>query len=139
MTIENKLRQYILNKYHSINDFGKRHDIPKTTLYSMFSRGIGNSSVSNVLKVCKALGISADALTEGRIEPNIERNQGKTIDLYDSINSLKAYISRGGKITVDGDIIDQSEIDSLVDSMEVIVEIAKKNHNRNHNKNHNKN
>jgi predicted transcriptional regulator len=42
--------------------FAESIDIPYTTLASMLSRGIGNASVNNVLKVCKGLNITIDEL-----------------------------------------------------------------------------
>lgn len=68
MTIEEKLKQHILSRYKSVREFTIMHDIPYTTVDSIFKRGIGNSSVNNVIKICKALHISADALVEGSIE-----------------------------------------------------------------------
>lgn len=67
MTIETKLNDFILTKYNSIRDFAIRNDIPYTTIKSILSRGVGNSSVNNVIKICKALNISVDALSEGEI------------------------------------------------------------------------
>lgn len=68
MIIEQKLKELILERYQSVREFTIQHDIPYTTLDSIFRRGVGNSSVNNVIKICKALGISADALAEGKIE-----------------------------------------------------------------------
>ena len=69
MTIEERLKELILKRYHSVREFTIENDIPYTTVHSIFKRGIGNSSVTNVIKICKALGISADALADGEIVP----------------------------------------------------------------------
>ena len=69
MTIEQKLKDLILKRYHSIREFTIAIDIPYTTMDSIFRRGIGNSSVTNVIKICKALRISVDALADGEIVP----------------------------------------------------------------------
>ena len=53
MTIEKKLKDLILSRYHSIREFTIQHDIPYTTMDSIFRRGIGNSSVTNVKKSVK--------------------------------------------------------------------------------------
>ena len=69
MTIEEKLKNLILERYHSIREFAIYIDMPYTTLDSIFKRGIGNSSVTNIVKICKALHISTDALADGEIRP----------------------------------------------------------------------
>lgn len=42
--------------------FAEKIGLPPTTLRSMLSRGVGNASVDNVIKVCKGLGITTDQL-----------------------------------------------------------------------------
>ena len=69
MTIEEKLKQLILSRYTSVREFILEINMPYTTIDSMFRRGIGTSSVDNVIKICKKLGISADALADGEIVP----------------------------------------------------------------------
>lgn len=78
MTTEKMLKDYILSRYNSVREFTIQADIPYTTLDSIFKRGIGNSSVTNVIKICRALGISADGLADGRIEP-YNKNHNKNI------------------------------------------------------------
>lgn len=73
MTIEEKLKDYILSRYNSVREFTIRAEIPYTTLDSIFKRGIGNSSVNNVIKICRALNISADELADGNITPYTKR------------------------------------------------------------------
>ena len=69
MTIEEKLKNLISERYHSIREFAIYIDMPYSTLDSIFKRGIGNSSVTNIVKICKALHISTDALADGEIRP----------------------------------------------------------------------
>lgn len=44
--------------------FAEKIGLPPTTLRSMLSRGVGNASVDNVLKVCKGLNITTEILEE---------------------------------------------------------------------------
>ena len=67
MSIEEKLKNLILSRYKSIREFTQRADIPYSTFSTIINRGIDNSSVTNVIKICKTLGISADALADGHI------------------------------------------------------------------------
>ena len=69
MTIEEKLREYILSHYHSLLEFTESIGMPYGTIQSIFKRGINNSSITNIIKICKALHISADALSDGEIVP----------------------------------------------------------------------
>jgi len=42
--------------------FAEKAGLPYTTLRSMLDRGFGRSAVENVIKVCKALGITVEEL-----------------------------------------------------------------------------
>ncbi|MEK3791045.1 helix-turn-helix transcriptional regulator [Paenibacillus sp. FSL R7-0204] len=42
--------------------FSEKAGIPYTTLRSILMRGVGGASVDNVLKVCRALGITAEEM-----------------------------------------------------------------------------
>jgi predicted transcriptional regulator len=58
------IEKLIAEKYPNVKAFAETIQIPYTTLKSMLSRGIGNASVDNVIKVCKGLGITTDQLVE---------------------------------------------------------------------------
>lgn len=56
------LRKLIDETGMSIKTFAEHVGIPYTTLYSILERGVGRASIDNVLKICKALGITAEQL-----------------------------------------------------------------------------
>ncbi len=58
------IEKLIAEKYPNVKAFAETIQIPYTTLKSMLTRGIGNASVDNVIKVCKGLGITTDQLVE---------------------------------------------------------------------------
>lgn len=62
--LEEKIKNLIINKYGSIRQFALKINIPYTTIDSILKRGIDNSNVSNVLKMCNALGLSVDKSIE---------------------------------------------------------------------------
>ena len=129
MTIEERLKNLIMRRYKSMREFSIIHDIPYTTLKSILLRGVGNSSVSNVLKICKALGISADALADGEIVPVYSRSVkpgSNTIEINDVLEDTRELLHNGVDITLDGVPINQSGIESIIDAMNVGIEIAKK-------------
>ena len=129
MTTEEKLKELILKRYHSIREFTISIDMPYTTMDSIFRRGVGNSSVTNIIKICKALGISADALADGEITP-VKRNTAillnDMIEVKDILDDTKDLLIHCGEITLDGEPIDKSGIESIIDAMDVGVEIAKR-------------
>lgn len=129
MTTEEKLKELILQRYNSIREFTIAIDMPYSTLDSIFKRGIGNSSVTNIIKVCKALGISADALADGEIAPSKPHTITKVdgaLEVNEILESAKDLLTHSGKVTLDGSPINQAGIESIIDAMDVGVEIAKK-------------
>lgn len=58
------LKDLILKDGTSIRSFSEKAGIPYTTLRSILERGVGKASVDNVLKICKALGITAEQLDD---------------------------------------------------------------------------
>lgn len=69
MTIENQLKNLICEKYGSMRNFARKIGISQSTLATILRRGVQNASISTVIKICDALGISVDALAENRIAP----------------------------------------------------------------------
>jgi predicted TIM-barrel enzyme len=67
MTIENKLKDYILSQYKSIREFCMMNDFAYSTVDNIFRRGILGSSVSIVIRICDRLGIDVDELVNGNI------------------------------------------------------------------------
>lgn len=128
MTTEEKLKDFILQRYHSIREFTIQHDIPYTTVHSIFKRGVDNSSVSNIIKICKALGISADALADGEIAP-AKVSKGNPINERFEVKEIiddTIDILTHRKVTLDGEPLSKKGINSIIDAMEIGVEMAKK-------------
>lgn len=129
MVIEEKLKDFILTRYTSISEFSRSIEMPNSTLESIFKRGIGNSSVTNIIKICKALKISVDALADGEIVPVNTRPTkriAKEIDVEEILEDTKDILTHSGFLTLDGKPVSVNSIDSIIDAMEVGVEIAKK-------------
>lgn len=64
MHAENYLKHLIELKFGSVNAFSKEIDVAYTTVRSILERGVMNSKVENVLKICKGLGIKPESLME---------------------------------------------------------------------------
>ena len=139
MTIEDQLKNLILSRYRSIREFTIEIDMPYTTIDSIFKRKIANSSVSNVIKICKALGISADELADGRIVPISEviSLRENYREIGEQLQHFKNELSQMENLTIDGDPIDDEALEVLSHGIDVSYETVKR-YNKNHNKNHNK-
>lgn len=127
MSTEDKLKSYILERYKSLREFTIEVDLPYSTLDSVLKRGIGNSSVNVIFKICKALNISPDALGEGEIVPKgteimIEIKEVDDI-LEDTKNRLRAYQN----LLLDGKPADKESINSIVTGIDLSVEMVKRN------------
>lgn len=85
------LKNLILKSNKSFKEFSIMADIPYSTLQSILSRGAGNASMDNILKICKALGITAeelDALSKGE---TIKKETWEPEELAE-INKFKEFI-----------------------------------------------
>lgn len=129
MTTEEKLKELILQRYHSIREFTISIDMPNSTLESILSRGVDKASVTNVIKICKALGISADALADGEIKPIYNKKAffpNDRIEVKEILDETKDILNHCGFVTLDGNPLSQKGIESIIDAMDVGVEMAKK-------------
>lgn len=141
MTTETQLKNLILSRYRSIREFTIAVDIPYTTIDSIFRRGIGNSSVSTIIKICKALGISADELAEGRLTPVSERRLSRretSREIQDQLNRFKMELASMENLTLEGEPVDGDTLEAISQGIDVSYETVRR-YNKNRNKIHNKN
>ena len=124
MTIEEKLKNLILDRYASIREFTININMAYSTLNSIFTRGIHNATLSNILKICDALQISADALAEGRIEHTSQAK--KPHDVADILANTKRQLLTDHALMFNGKPADEEAIQSILDAMEVGMEIARR-------------
>ena len=87
MSVEEDLKQFILQKYKSIRAFTQEIEIPYSTVDTMFKRGIQGAGVGNVLKICKALEIDIDSLAEGNIKLKDRKNDDSKANIITSPDS----------------------------------------------------
>lgn len=73
MTVEERLKAFILTRYPNVKAFSKAAGISNTTFASILKRGIENSGVQRILYICRFLKIDADKLVDnGEIVPITE-------------------------------------------------------------------
>lgn len=128
MSIEEKLKAYILERYVSIREFTQAVDMSYSTVDSILRRGIGNSSVSNVIKICKALGISVDELSDGNIVPvkSYKKAEPRIFEVNDILADVKDQLLNSSGLTIDGKPADKQSINTIVQAMSIGEEMAKK-------------
>lgn len=124
MTIEEKLKDLILTKYRSIREFTQIIDMPYSTFSTIMSRGLENSSVTNVIKICKALGISADALADGLIAHISNDYQTEEVDLDHIINDVKGKVLSSENLKLRGKPVDRAGRLLITDYLDVTIELA---------------
>lgn len=56
------LRELVEKTGMSVKAFSEKAGLPYTTVRSIFERGVSKSSVDNVIKICRALGITIEEL-----------------------------------------------------------------------------
>jgi hypothetical protein len=123
MTTEEKLKQYILTKHKSVLEFTQSINMPYGTMSSIFKRGIDNSSVTNIIKICSALEISTDELAKGKIVPIIKAESTKIEDIF---NYAKKRLQTCSNPTLNDHPVNADTIASIIDSLDLLIEIQKK-------------
>lgn len=124
MTIEERLKDYILSKHRSVRAFAMSIGIPVSTINMIFKRGIENSSVTTVIRICRGLGISTDELAEGRITP-VTTPTLDPVKLEDIFADTKHRILTAEGLTMDGKTMTDADIQSIVKSLDLLIEVQK--------------
>lgn len=125
MTVEERLKELIIEKYGTMKDFTDKIGIPNSTFANILRRGVQNANVLTIIKICQALCISTDDLAEGRIVPTSRIiPQPKRIE--DIIFNTKQELLNAEHLTLDDQTISEAELKSFILSLDMIVELEKK-------------
>lgn len=111
--IEEELKNLILEKYNSLRNFAIKIDLPYTTLDSILKRGLSNSNVANVIKICKGLNISPDKLIdEKQIVNFLDFDNAEHTEIDSDIIKIPVLgiIKAGTPIEAQENIVDYVEI-----------------------------
>ena len=130
MTIESKIKALILSRYRSVREFVGYTDLSYSTVDSILRRGIANSSLSSIMKLCETLNISADELAKGNIIPINKRGANHSglpdmTDLIDIVTFTKQNIKNYENLTIDGKTVSPKEIEILFDCFDFAIKVIK--------------
>lgn len=128
MDVEKKLKQFILSRYKSIREFTQVVDISYSTMDSILRRGIGNSSVNNIIKICRTLNISMDKLANGEIEP-LDYSipvTGSYTDIEDIMREVRFRLTTADELTLNSKPLSIDNIESIITAAEISVEMVKR-------------
>lgn len=128
MDVEKKLKQFILSRYKSIREFTQVVDISYSTMDSILRRGIGNSSVNNIIKICRTLNISMDKLANGEIEP-LDYSipvTGSYTDIEDIMREVRFRLTTADELTLNSKPLSSDNIESIITAAEISVEMVKR-------------
>lgn len=94
------IKEMIEKRWPTQKAFAEAAGIPYTTLRSILQRGVGNSAVENVIKICRTLGITIEELEEMAARNSQEVKEDKPDLSEEEILTLAAH-SAGyeGKLT----------------------------------------
>lgn len=126
MTTEEKLKQFITNKYGSVRSFALQNDLAYSNVDSIIRRGIRNSTWFNVKSVCRALNISADDLIDGNIMPLEPVMKNFDNDLEMIVRNFKANITISDTVLLNDKPISDDDIRTLIDVIDITMELLKK-------------
>lgn len=115
ITLEEKLKSLISEKYGSMKNFAHKTGIPNSTLCSMFQRGIFNSTIGKVIQLTSALNISIEELIQGNIVFKIHDAPQVNKDFYKSqIDDCYTQLNDKGKIEAYKRISELTEISRYI-------------------------
>lgn len=126
MTIEEELKQFIIENFGSITNFCKQIGMSQSTLSTIFKRGIQRTSITKIFAICDGLGISADALAEGKIIA--KEDYGKSDVELDRALRLLTYSYYLG---IDKKRLSPEEYEFVKNNLELTIEILRKKRNEN--------
>lgn len=123
MTVEERLREYIISRFGTVKDFASKCGLPYGTVITILRRGIANSTLNNVLVMCKALGISADELSNGRIVLLSDAEQPS--DSGDIVSAVRTLIATGN-YSIGGKPLTSEDTETIINALEIASSMIKR-------------
>lgn len=125
MTVEERLKELIIEKYGTMKDFTDYIGIPNSTFANILRRGVKNANVVTIIKICQALGISTDDLAEGKIVP-IGRKIVSPTKVEDIIENTKRELMNADNLTLGEHQLNESDVYDIVLLLDMMIEVEQK-------------
>jgi hypothetical protein len=90
---------------------------------------LDGAKVGSIIKICKALNISMDALADGEIVPKTDVVPIKR-EVKNILTDTKIALTRTNHLTIDGKEVDQDSIDSMIEALDIGYEMTKRKNER---------
>lgn len=119
---EDELKRLIISRYGTMLNFTKKIGLSNSTVATILNRGIGTASVTNVITICKELGISADSLARGEIVPLDSEKFEDSLNKY--VELLKAKLSTS-EMVLDGQVMTENEKRMVIGAFENNVDLVR--------------
>ena len=124
MGIEEALKERILKNYGNVQAFCDAYGLKYTTIVTMLKRGVHNANIDNVIAMCNALNISADALAENRIEER-DKPAAAENDLAAILENLIIRVQTDTAMTFDGLPVTKWEVGTTKKSIEFMLSVMR--------------
>ena len=105
--------------------FSKKIDMANSTLATILDRGINKASISNVIKICNELDISADGLAYGKIVPRVKKKQKSVMNIEEIIEDTQNLILDNENISINGKPMTSEEREDIADAIGLCFDIVK--------------
>ena len=126
MSIEDRLKTLIIDRYGSVSAFTKSIGMANSTFSTILKNGIHSANVTNVIKICKALDISTDELAHDRIIPNKVKDPAPTMDIEQIISTARLNVATFDGLELCGKPITEDQRQIILDALELAVEFIKR-------------
>ena len=124
-SVEERLKEMIIDRYGTVKNFTEAVGIPNSTFANIMRRGVNNSNVTKIIKICNTLGISTDELAEGRIVPS-KKDPVEQSTFEQLMENLKQSIRNADNLLIDGRPCTEDDKRMLMESIDGNVETYKK-------------
>ena len=128
MSVEEKLKDLIVKRYGTVSAFSKEIGMSQSTLATIMSRGINKASITSIIKICTALQISADELSNGKIVPIKEKSSDHIFisEITDMIEYMKNNPDEFSDLSVDGVKLTAVERDTFINALFLGVDFIRR-------------
>ena len=87
--LEDNVRDLMCDRYGSVKAFADTIGMPSRTLYSALEKGLGRTSLSTIMPICKGLGLSPEDVFYKRFVPSPAEGAPFLVPVFESVTARK--------------------------------------------------